>query len=402
MVDFNIRTFVFKVLLVILTMTYNNLLWGQDSPKVEFGKGINFTSKDNSFSTKFHLRFQSLFVYTYDEENESSSSQFLIRRSRLKFDGFVLSKKVKYKVELGLSNRDISVNKEDGNTRDAARIILDAVLKWQFAKHWSLWVGQTKLPGNRERVISSANLQFVDRSLVNSRYNIDRDAGLQLRGKYTLGKAIFAPSFAISQGEGRNITSENFGGYDYTFHLDFLPFGTFTNKKGDYISSDLERSPKPKLAIGFTYDYNDGAVRSGGQLGSFVKNAEGDYIENSLSTIFVDMMFKYKGFSVMSAYADKRSGNPLGVDSLSVFNTGTGFNAQLGYLTPIDLELAVRYTTVMRDHEFSGIKNENQYTFGVSRYIVGHSLKFQSDITRITFPGKQGRYQFRMQLEMQF
>jgi phosphate-selective porin OprO and OprP len=33
--------------------------------------------------------------------------------------------------------------------------VLDAVAKWNFAENFSLWFGQAKLPGNRERVISS-------------------------------------------------------------------------------------------------------------------------------------------------------------------------------------------------------------------------------------------------------
>ena len=126
--------------------------------------------------------------------------------------------------------------------------------RWgEFAKKWELWVGQTKLPGNRERVISSANLQFVDRSLVNSRFNIDRDAGIQLRGKIPMGeKAYIAPSFAITMGEGRNITSNNQGGYDYTAHLDIVPLGKFA-KKGDYVTADLAREQTPKISFGLTF-----------------------------------------------------------------------------------------------------------------------------------------------------
>ena len=67
-----------------------------------------------------------------DDNSDATSSQFLVRRSRLKFDGFAFTPKLKYKAELGLTNRDIAINSEDGNTRDAARIILDAVLKYEF------------------------------------------------------------------------------------------------------------------------------------------------------------------------------------------------------------------------------------------------------------------------------
>ncbi len=82
-------------------------------------------------------------------------------------------------MELGLSNRDISGASEF--TSNAPRYILDAVIKYNFSENFELWFGQTKLPGNIERVISSGNLQQVDRSLLNSRFNIDRDMGIQLR-----------------------------------------------------------------------------------------------------------------------------------------------------------------------------------------------------------------------------
>ncbi|GJM34723.1 MAG: hypothetical protein DHS20C18_37240 [Saprospiraceae bacterium] len=344
---------------------------------------------------------QQLFILAYDEASDQTMSQFLVRRFRLKFGGFVFTPDLEYKVELGLSNRDISVDKEDGNTRDAARIIFDAVLKWKFAKNWALWVGQTKLPGNRERVISSGSLQFVDRSLLNSAYNIDRDAGLQLRGKFDLGNTIIAPSFSISQGEGRNITSTNAGGYDYTAHVDFLPLGEFSNK-GDFISADLEREQSPKLAIGLTYDYNDGAVRQGGQLGNFVQDSLGNYVENSLSTFFIDLMFKYQGFSLLSEYANKSAAHQI-EDISKGFLTGTGFTAQVGYLFNNNLEIALRYTNLRREDDLSAISDEDQYTLGVSKYIVDHNLKVQGDITRSTFPDiSDGAYQFRMQVEMQF
>ncbi len=378
------------------------LLLAQQRKKPDFGTGLRYTSPDTTFYIKANFRMQNLLVVSYDDVNNVSSSQFLIRRSRIKFDGYALTDKLKYKVELGLSNRDMSTNSEDGNGRGASRLILDAVLQWQFSKHWSLWAGQTKLPGNRERVISSGNLQFVDRSLLNSRYTLDRDAGFQLRGKYLIGKMILSPALAISQGEGRNITSSNFGGYGYTAHLEWLPMGAFTNKKGAFISSDLDREPIPKLALGLTFDYNDGAVRQGGQLGAFVKDTEGIYVENSLQSFFIDLMFKCRGFSILSEYANKQviAGENAFTGS---FRSGTGFNFQMGYLLANNWELAVRYTTVARDTEFSGVKDENQYTLGISKYIVGHNLKVQSDFTRISNPGLPDRdFQFRMQVEMQF
>ena len=60
----------FKTVLLVLVLGSSFSAWSQQTPKVKFGSGIGFTAKDTSFSCKFNLRFQSLFVYNYDESNQ--------------------------------------------------------------------------------------------------------------------------------------------------------------------------------------------------------------------------------------------------------------------------------------------------------------------------------------------
>ena len=169
-----------KIFLFFLLTTF--FAQAQNFKEKGFGKGmVNYIAKDSSWSVKFAPRIQILSSTNWKyEDNEfgTANTNFLIRRARLKFSGFVLSPKLKYKVELGLSNRDIAG--ASIYTGNAPRIILDAVVKWNFYQNFVLWAGQTKLPGNRERVISSANLQLVDRSLLNSSFNIDRDLGIKI------------------------------------------------------------------------------------------------------------------------------------------------------------------------------------------------------------------------------
>src|SRR5690606_14254754 len=126
-----------------------------------FGNGLlNFMGKDSTWSAKVGARMQILTISSWSKTDEGYTNpeqNFLVRRARLKFDGFVHSPKLVYKIELGLSNRDISGGSQfTGNT---PRYILDAVVKWNFYQNFVLWFGQTKLPGNIERVISSGNLQ---------------------------------------------------------------------------------------------------------------------------------------------------------------------------------------------------------------------------------------------------
>lgn len=345
---------------------------------------------------------------------EDVSSNWLIRRSRLKFDGFAFNPKFKYKIELGLSNRDHGG--ENIHTNNTSNLILDAFVRWNFYKNMEVWFGQTKLPGNRERVISSQKLQFVDRSLVNSRYNIDRDMGIQFRNKLKFGSIVTRQALAISQGEGRNRTNKKdpnpSTGFEYTGRLEVLPLGEFTGK-GDYFGSDLKREETPKVSFGVTYDINMNAARTGGNLGDYVDDDEGIVIDTALATlntILADVMFKYKGFSLASEYASKTmDGERIVNDEGEIINnyyTGSGLTVQAGYLLKNNLEPAIRYTTITPDLE-SGRDLQEMYTLGLSRYIVGHSLKVQTDFSLIRDTDQYTsditeEYLWRFQIEMAF
>ena len=379
----------------------------QDITNNKFGKGlVNVVAKDSSYSLKFAMRFQSLYTSAWDfpdnENLQDAETNFLIRRSRLKFEGFAFSPKLEYKVELGLSNRDISGASEF--TSNAPRYILDAVLKWNFYGNFVLWAGQTKLPGNRERVISSANMQTVDRSLVNSKFNVDRDMGMQLHHHFNLGEdVIVREAFAVSQGEGRNVTSENLGGFQYTGRLEVLPFGDFD----DYTGADLKREQTPKLSVGVSYDHNSNAVKTRSNMGSYMTTDTG-FFETDINTFFVDGIFKYQGFSAMSEYAKRTADNPVALNSDGtptgrVVEVGDGFNMQAGYVFKNNYEVVGRYTQVSLDKQITGEGIENQYTLGLSKYIVGHKLKVQTDVSWNDFENNlDNSLEYRLQIDIHF
>ena len=358
------------------------------------------------------MQFLGTSAWNNDQGLTNPESSFLVRRARLKFNGFAFSPKLKYKVELGLSNRDISG--ASYFTHDSPRYILDAVIKWNFYENFELWVGQTKLPGNRERVFSSGNLQLVDRSLLNSRFNIDRDFGMQLRHHFTLGKEfLIKEALSIAQGEGRNITRGNLGGYQYTSRLEFLPFGNFADK-GDYKGGDLKREESGKLAIGVSYDFNNNAVKSRSNQGDYMyinntsEDDEGNaqFYETNISTVFIDAMFKYKGFSFMGEYAyrdakDAVAKNSDETESGGIVQVGNGLNLQAGYLLKSNFELTGRYTNISFD-EIVGSGDENQYTLGWSKYIAGHKLKVQTDISYLDEIGDTNLLLYRLQLDIHF
>ncbi|CAM1345900.1 porin [Tenacibaculum crassostreae] len=401
-----------KTALTIVSMFVLSNMYAQQPNSPKFGKGLfNLIGKDSTWSMKIGARMQFLTTAEWDSNKDglhNPTSSMLVRRARLKFDGFAFSPKLKYKLELGLSNRDIG--KASSVTNDAPRYILDAVVKWNFYENFELWVGQTKLPGNRERVISSGNLQQVDRSLLNSRFNIDRDMGFQIRHHFNLSNNfIVREALSFSQGEGRNITTGNLGGHQYTGRLEFLPFGKFTGK-GDYSGSDLKFEEKSKLSIGVTYDYNNNAVKNRSNQGSYMLIDNDGEIENSnvfksnISTLFIDAMYKYKGFSFMGEYADRSADKTSYVNSegnTKYVQVGNSLNLQAGYLLSKTLEVSGRYTNVDWDKAI-GRSTENQYTLGVSKYIAGHKLKVQTDISYLDLASSTNELMYRLQVDIHF
>jgi hypothetical protein len=361
----------------------------QDITNNRFGKGlINVFAKDSSWSSKVAFRYQTRYEGNYDLVDSDYTGRAFVRRARIKGNGFAFSPKITYKFEYDVANG----------------YVLDAVVKWNFTGNWTVWFGQTKLPGNIERVFSSQKLQLVDRSLLNSKFTLDRDAGAQLRHHFKLGNTFLVREiFAVSQGEGLNDKSKSTGN-GYTGRIELLPFGNFT-KKGDYFAADLKREKTPKLMLSATYDFNQNAMLSRGQKGDYLI---GD-LEN-LQTLFIDAHFKYQGFSFFGEYVDRKTsdGSPLlensFVDGESIdecYYTGESINLQLGYLMKNNWEIAGRYTNVNANDLYDN-NDLNQYTIGFSKYVVGHNLKVQTDFSYSTEQGENDKLLFRLQTEFNF
>jgi hypothetical protein len=397
-----------RYLLILALFSFCYTTNAQTVSDSKFGKGLlNFVAKDSSFSVKFAPRIQARFNTQWDHDGDQygkPDQNFSIRRARLKFDGFAYSPKLKYKLELGLSNRDVSGG-SDFN-RNTPRIILDAVVKWNFYENFELWAGQTKLPGNVERVVSSANLQLINRSLLNSNFNIDRDIGLQLRHHANLGgNFMIREKIAVSQGEGRNITEGNEGGLQYTGRLEMLPFGKFSSK-GDYSQGDLKREKAPKLMVGLTYDYNKDAVKTRSNLGSYMLLDDGSLYETDITTIFADATFKYNGIAFVAEYAKRDADeavavNADGTETGDIVRVGNALNMQLSYLLKNNIEVTGRYTTLDFD-DITSRAPQDQYTLGVSKYVVGHKLKIQADVSYSTKNGDKDNIMLRTGFDLHF
>ena len=86
----------------------------------------------------------------------------------------------------------------------------------------------------------------------------------------------------------------------------------------------------------------------------------------------------------------------------NTYLTGNGVLVQAGYLFKNNIELAGRFTTVTPswNGSFDGLR---EYTLGLSKYVVGHSLKIQTDITLVDkFDSPEPTLRYRLQVELGF
>ena len=356
--------------------TQNNDIRLSALPYYSYGKGLGITSPDSIFQLNIRFRMQNRATYL-QEEDEDGAVDAQIRRLRLRFDGYVGDPRFLYAIQLSFAPGDV------GEIRDGENIniIRDAVVFYRPKKHWNMGFGQTKLPGNRQRVNSSGALQLTDRSINNAKFTLDRDFGLQVHNLNEFkDKFSYNLKAAVTTGEGRNSTEDPDNGLAYTGKVELFPLGAFT-KDGTYFEGDLMRESKPKVMVSGAYQFNDMARRTQGQLGDDL------FEKKDTNTLLLDGMFKYRGWAFMTAYMQRLANDPVTVDPLDDTNieyvfTGSGFDYQLSYLFPSNYEIIGRFSTqkVHEDIEMF-TPNTKQYSLGLTKYIWEHAFKAQLELT---------------------
>lgn len=356
---------------VLIQAGYGQIQPISPSPYFTFSKGLGITSPDSLFLLNIRFRMQNRAAFFTESGDEFTISQVeaRVRRLRLRFDGFLYTPRLTYLIQLSFSRGDM-----DYESLGYPNVVRDAFVLYAVTNSFSIGLGQTKLPGNRQRVTSSGDLQMPDRSIVNSTFNIDRDFGLQMY----LRKQKYVLRGAISSGEGRNINSSD-NGLAYTGRGELLPFGPFTNG-GDYFEGDLAREPKPKVSIGATYSLNKNATRTGGQLGGFL------YAPTDMTTTEIDFLYKHAGWAFAAEYMKRTSPAPVTTNpddgDVAYVYVGHGMNYQGSYLFRNNFEIVGKYSLVEPDSEIQSMeKQKKQYAIGASKYIKGHRIKLQTDAT---------------------
>lgn len=333
--------------------------------------GVIFQTADSASKVIMRFRNQNWATFTMNEDFDVTSTELQARRLRLRFGGTLVDPRLSFNIQLSFTRGD-----QDWTDTQFPNIIRDAMVFWNFTPDLQLGFGQTKLPGNRQRVISSADLQIPDRSIVNGAFNIDRDFGLQGFWRPINGSVIVNLRGSVSSGDGRNQPAISGDGLAYTGRAELLPFGAFKGG-GDYFEGDLLREATPKLSIGVTAHRNANQTRTRGTLGTPL------FAQRTASVLYADAILKYRGFSLYTEFANRSADNPITVNpkdstQKAAILVGHGYMAQLSYCFPSMVEVTGRYAVTDADEALAGlreyVKNENA-SLTCTYYLNRHRIK---------------------------
>lgn len=369
-------------------------------PYYSFGKGVGITSPDSLYQLNIRFRMQNRVTYL-ENDGENGAYDGQIRRLRLRFDGYVGNPKFLYAIQLSFAPGDVGEIREGENIN----IIRDAVVFYRPNKHWNIGFGQTKLPGNRQRVNSSGGLQLTDRTINNAKFTIDRDFGFQVHNMNEFkDKFSYNLKGALSTGEGRNVTGKADDGIAVTGKVELFPLGAFT-KDGTYFEGDVIREKKPKLMISGAFQQNNHARRTQGQLGNDL------FEQRTMKSVLLDAMFKYNGWAAMTSFMSRTTNdnavtiNPDDITESNYAFIGNGFDYQLSYNTKKNYEFIGRYSLQNVGSDIETLAPQvKQYSFGVTKYIWEHTFKLQAEVNYDTleyFSGvSKNNWYLRFQVEI--
>jgi hypothetical protein len=266
-------------------------------------------------------------------------------------------------------------------------VVSNTLLDWRVdvAKYkWAtLRVGQWKVNYNRERVDSSGNQQFADRSIVNAPFTLDRQVGAMLSGHlFESTPAYLIYNAGVFTGTGINQSINDDKNMLYVARLQWNFFG----RDLPFSQSDTEYTENPTGSLAFAGAHNRAdrfifptASRAGGVV-------DGQF---EITQAVEEVAFKYKGFSLQHEFHVKEVVNK----SNDARTTLLGAYAQAGYFPhylidfiPQPLEVAFRYAFVDPNDTVRSDVLEEQ-TVAINWFFAGHRNKLTLDGSHLTQEG---------------
>lgn len=335
------------------------------------GRGVTIRSADGQASLNLRVRVQVRGTAADGADDADTTSEIAIRRMRVVLQGNALGPALTYYVQLSFANQDSEL--------DLRLPLRDAYVTWNPAGSLNVRIGQMKVPFSRQRVVSSSALQMVDRSIVVSELNLDRDVGLQVFSRKVAGSDRVGYAVGVFGGEGRNRLGRA-AGLLYSARVEAWPLGPFDGM----VESDQNRRQAWRLAVAGNLGYNQRTNRPRSTIGA--PYAAGDF---SYRHAALDAVLKGYGWSVQGEWmrrradADARTVVVNGQRATIVSRTASGAYLQAGRMMNSRIELSARTSLLVPDAGTDpSLRRTTERAVALSYYVRNHDLKVQADASR--------------------
>lgn len=211
----------------------------RDAPSISAGAdGFGWTSADAAFSLKLHGFAQSDAKFFLDDDAESFSDSFSLRRARIIVDG-QLGEKIFFRLAPEYSGSSTQLQ--------------DAYMDFKASKRFALRFGRTKIPLGLERLQSPADTLFNEPGLptaLTPAYN----AGVLLYGALLAGKVEYALGVFNGGADGTSVDSDSNDEKDLAARIWLKPF----------VDCDAPALAGLALGVAGTYGKQSGSTSAAG------------------------------------------------------------------------------------------------------------------------------------------
>lgn len=366
--------------------------------------GITFSAGDYSLSMLHRLQFRYAGPFDADPRSVADLNQntqsFMVRRARLKLAGNAYKPWIKFYIQYDWSQPVL---------RDF-HITLD-----RFA--WlTLRIGRGKVIYNDERVSSSGYQQFVNRSILNDIFTVDRQQGLQLMGRFfenTAADFNYVLGVFTGRGVGERLNDDE--NLMYAARLEWNAAGGMIK----FSQSDYKFTPRFMLNFALAAATNrtnctafeTDAVSCRTLPGASVYTLAGGEPVGSyqVDQAVFEVRSAYKGFYFKHEAHAKRIRDRVG--SLpeakiwgALVQAGVFPHTLLSFIPP-QLETAARFSFIDMNSSGVGVRQE-EYSGVLNWFERGHWNKISFEVTHHRLKNPTGGYateeRYRAQWDISF
>lgn len=374
-----------KITTLVLFIALAGFVYAQENRVgFELGKGLNISL--NGGEHKMNIGGYLQLDGTYSKmENEPAESRFGVQKAFFSLKGNYFNDKFGFKLMTDFTD---------------AYPLLDAWMMYKPVDWLRFSAGQRQtLSGTRSMMLMEETLSLGNRSLSDRTFFASgRELGFFVEHRNKLGSVGYDLGFSVTSGDGRNSfgsssTDFDLGGFKYSGRATLFPLGFFRGNN-DFIGSDFYREQSLKIALGLGYSYNVGVSnRIGEGHGDFIfYNSEGVAHYPDYQKLAADLLLKYDGFTFLAEYVNAVGNNLQDIYTSPSINSklqpkqiaeylvlGNGLNLQTGYIFRNNFAVDARYSATWPEwsDKTSLINKANEYTAGVSKYIIDNRAKIQ-------------------------